>query len=548
MNITQYGNNYHIQFDYNKKIVAAIKKIPGKRWNPETQVWTVPTSEKDKVEKLIALYNKTNDPKEQPEYVGVIPPMPELTQEIPLRLCPFPYQASGIAYCLQKKRCIIGDQPGLGKTLQAIGVAVATNRKCILVICPNSLKENWSNEFKAVAGWQSIILRDKVKHTWHTFNTVMGTRVFICNYESLKKYFVEKIVRDIDPETGEQKPLRLNNIHFKASIDRFDMVIIDELHNLKDGGTQASKFAMGIARGKEYILGLTGTAIVNKPKDLVAQLHILGRLGDFGGYKYFTERYCSGKSGASNLRELNYMLNITCFYQRLKKDVLTQLPDKIRQIIKVEITNREEYDFALHNLEAYLAKFKGKTADEIDQSMRGEIMVQIGELKRISARGKIDAAQEYISEVVASDEKTGIFVTHYDVINELKRAFPDALTITGKDTLEEREAAKYAFQHDSSKKVILLSIKAAGVGLTLTAASRCLFIELPWHPANAEQCEDRFHRIGQKDSVNCAYLIGENTIDEWNYEIIEKKRDISVQALGSDDSIQTEIINKLLKL
>ncbi len=384
-------------------------------------------------------------------------------------------------------------------------------------------------------------MSDSIKTTWPTYHRVAGVKVFITNYESLKKYFVQSIDKPKDV------PLRLNHIKFKENISIFDAAIFDELHRCKDGSTQQTKFCMGIAKDKEHILGLTGTPVVNKPKDLISQLHILGRLGDFGGYKFFMDRYCGGNgTGATNLAELNYKLQTTCFFQRQKKEVLTELPDKMRQIVISDITTRKEYNDAISDLSNYLQEYRQKTDEEVAKSMRGEIMVKIGVCKNISARGKINDIIEHIDEVVASGEKIGVFIHQREIAQALKHHYPHALTITGSDSQEQRQAAVDNFQTNPACNIILLSIKAAGVGLTLTAASRCAFVELPWHAADCDQCEDRFHRIGQKDSVQCAYFLGKDTIDEDIYELIEKKRTIANTITGTSDNIQKEIIDRVM--
>jgi SWI/SNF-related matrix-associated actin-dependent regulator 1 of chromatin subfamily A len=129
-------------------------------------------------------------------------------------------------------------------------------------------------------------------------------------------------------------------------------VAIDESHKCKDGTTQQAKFVMGITKGKEYVYELTGTPVVNKPKDLIPQLIILNRLTDIvshipdatgrdkSGYRRFLNRYCGGGNDATNLKELNYRLNKYCFYRREKMEVLKDLPAKLRQVVLCEISNR----------------------------------------------------------------------------------------------------------------------------------------------------------------------------------------------------------------
>ncbi len=543
MQIIETPYNFELIFDYNVRIIAAIKAIPGKYWNPGNKCWCIPLSQRNAVEVLAKKYNVIPAGSDQPENIGVIPELPELDIQIPLKRDLFPFQGKGVAYTLQKMGTggvFIGDKPGLGKTSQAIAATVAAKSKCILIICPSTLKLNWQREFMDVAGMKSMIMADSVKNTWHVYHKTGLFNVFIVNFESLKKYFVASINKPAD------KPLKLNHIVFKDTINLFDTIIIDESHKCKDGSTQQAKFCMGITRQKRLVLCLSGTPVVNKPKDLVSQLHILGRLDQFGGYKYFMNRYCGGNgSGATNLRELNYKLCTTCFYQREKKDVLKELPDKIRQIVLCDITTRKEYNEALEDLANYLKKYKEKTDPEIQNSMRGEIMVQIMACKNISARGKLQDAIDQIDEVIESGEKIGVFIHQKEIAQALLKHYPGAVSVRGDDSMEARQAAVDSFQRDASTKIIICSIKAAGVGITLTAASRMMFIELPWHAADCDQCEDRFHRIGQKDSVQCGYLLGKDTIDEKIYEIIESKRLVANTITGSADDIQKEIIDKI---
>lgn len=548
INIIETPSYFEVTFPYKPQLVEEIKSIPGRRFLMDRKCWSVPTDQREQL--LRWAYRYTSNPfniQIAPTDFE-IPELPELIIDVPLKRDLFPYQRRGIAYGIDKKRFIIADEPGLGKTAQAIAMAVAVKAKCVLVICPATLKENWRREFNAWADRKPMILQDKFKKTWHRYYEVGMADTFITNYESLKKYFVEKIDRPIDPKTGQAKPLRLNNIHFSEFINLFDMVIIDEAHRCKDGRGQQTKFVMGIARGKEYVLNLTGTPVVNKPNDLISQLYIISQLEAFGGYKKFVDRYCTGPNGSSNLKELNFLLNKHCFYRREKKDVLKDLPDKMRQIVKCEISNRADYDKALYNLANYLKENLKKTDGEIDKSLRGEIMVQMSLLKQISAKGKLDSVVEYIEEIVDAGEKIVVFIHHKEVASTLIKHFPEALVITGENVGIGRQQSIDDFQNNPNKHVIICSIKAAGVGITLTASSRVAFVELPWHPADCDQCEDRCHRIGQKDSVQCTYFLGENTIDEDIYQIIQAKRDIANQITGTDDNIEVSMIDQLINL
>jgi SWI/SNF-related matrix-associated actin-dependent regulator 1 of chromatin subfamily A len=549
LDIVEINNGYSVKFAYKPWLIAAIKQIPGagfRQMNGD-KFWFVPKHSEN------ALLNWAKGlgftAKKSSEVLTMeIEPMPELLIDISLKNELFPYQRNGVAYSLKKKRVIVGDQPGLGKTAQAIATVEAANCKCILIICPATLRENWKREIEDKWTYKkALILTDRVKSTWPQYYKVGMIKYFICNYESLKKYFIESINRP-EGKDGNQVPLRLNHIKFKETINLFDAVIIDEIHRCKDGKSMQSKFTMGICKGKEYVLGLTGTPVVNKPMDLIPQLHIIGNLENFGNYKGFVDRYCQGYNQASNLKELNYLLHKHCFFRREKKDVLTDLPDKMRSILKCDIDNRAEYNKAENDLVTYLKENMNKSDAEITVSMRGEVMVMIAILKKISARGKVLEVIEHIKEVEEAGEKIVVFAWHKEIIQELRKHLPNAVTVVGDDSMDQRQKSVDDFQNNPKVKVILCNIKSGGVGITLTASSRVAFIELPWHPADCEQCEDRTHRIGQKNSVQCSYFLGVNTIDEKIYEIIEKKRAIVNQVTGSEEHIETEEKNMVDQL
>lgn len=542
MEITERYDGFMVKFSYRQSLVDQIKQIPGRRYMGKETGWFIP---RDAAPNLRAMATRNGFSMEQLQVVQEIPepdPLPELDVDIPLKQEMFNFQTNGVAYSRLHKRVIAGDQPGLGKTVQSIATILSVNAFPCLVICPATLKENWKREWEMWTHKKALVLSDRVKKTWQQFWNVGMIDVFIVNYDSLAKFFVSEIRKP------EDVPLRLNHIIFRENIQLFKSVIVDELHNCKDGRTKKAKFCMGITRDKEYILGLTGTPIVNKPKDLIAQLTVVQRLGDFGGYNGFVNTYCQGFNEASNLKQLNYTLRQTCFYQRYKKDVLKDLPDKLRSIVRCDITNRPEYDKAESNLVAYLRENMAKTEGEITTSLRGEAMVLIQILKKISARGKVEAMTEYIQEIRDAGEKVVVFAHHKDIIAELLKAFPHAVTVVGDDSMEKRQGAVDGFQQNPEIDTILCNIKSGGVGITLTAASRVGFIEFPWHPADCDQCEDRCHRIGQKSSVQATYFMGIDTIDEYLWQIIEKKRAIVNEATGAKDLIETNIVDEFINL
>lgn len=194
-----------------------------------------------------------------------------------LKIEPYPYQKEGIAYGIRHKRLIIGDEPGLGKTLQSIGVVDCANAYPCLVICPSSLKINWQREFEKFTDKHALVLDNSVLTTWPYLLKMGMQQVAIVNYESLRKYFVWDI------RGGSRGGFRLKDVVFTPDIGLFKSVIIDESHRVKDPSAQQTIFTKGIASGKEWVIMLSGTPVVNRPEDLVAQLSIMGRLTPSGG-------------------------------------------------------------------------------------------------------------------------------------------------------------------------------------------------------------------------------------------------------------------------
>lgn len=590
MQIIETIKDYEVTFNYDPQKVHALKNISGSWYQSTRRVWHVPRHRQREINYLRQKFSvPVLAPKEQvmPEQVGEIEPLPELDIELSLLLKPYPYQAKGIAYSRKHKRVIIGDQPGLGKTLQAIGTIHSFglnehnfyNAGPGLVICPSSLKLNWQKEWKEVAGHRAMILTDTVRDSWWKYYTAGMCDVFIVNYESLKKYFVQP---------GWTKPkgtnFKMNQIPFRETIDIFKWIIIDESHKIKDTSTQQSKFVMGIAKGKEIVLELTGTPVLNKTKDLISQLHVINRLADIvshipkpldkhghptdhSGYTRFINRYCNGGNESTNLKELNYRLNKYCFFRREKSEVLKDLPAKLRQVVRCDIANRAEYDHAVKEFVQFLKETKDSTDPAVRRRRNALALIKLGVLKQISAKGKIEAAREFIEELVSGGQKVVVFIHLKEVCHQLKKIFPEAVTITGDDSMDARNAAVDAFQkckqcgvrleahtckdheHVPSDTNIIICSSAGGEGITLTASSEVLLVEFPWTFGKCEQYEDRVHRISQENNVRCTYLLGEKTVDEYCYfDIILKKKSISKEVTGASDDVEEELIDNLLNL
>lgn len=549
MDIIRTPNCYKVVFQYHPMLVKCTKRIPSARYQATGKYWEVAHSDVNYLRlmgdwaqknRFVSVVRWLQDDEPVQSYEPL--PMPKLEVPHHLLVQPYDYQTEGIAYALQKKRCIMGDEPGLGKTAQAIGTMTASGAFPCLVICPASLKVNWQREFKKFGGIDAVILDDSNRNVWQTLLTMKRNdgkplcQVIITNYESLKKFFVRRINR--------QQRFTLKSVEFDQRINLFRSVIIDESHKCKSNKTQQSKFVQGIAQGKEYILELTGTPVVNNNEDLIQQLNIMGRLDEFGGYTKFAGRFCQGMNKSSHLKELNFRLRASCFFRRQKKDVLTQLPDKTRSYLVTDISNRKEYQDAERDVIKYLRDYKDADDEKLQRAIRGDIMVRMNILKQVSARGKVSSAIDIIHNTIDGGDKLIVFCFLKEVVAALKQEFPKAVTVTGDDNDRQKQYSVDKFQEDEACKLIILNYRSGGTGLTLTAASNVLFVEFPYTASDCEQAEDRAHRNGQKNAVNCIYLLGNGTIDEYLYNLIQTKRGIANAVTGTDDIVEEKVINQ----
>lgn len=540
---------YKVAFQYHPMLVKCVKRIPSARYHADGNYWEV-SSYHQQYLRLMEQWAKSHRYVssvlwlQDDEKVCTYEPLPMPTLNVPHNLLiePYDFQREGIAYAVEHKRCIMGDEQGLGKTVEAIGVLTVTGATPALVVCPASLKVNWQRELKKFGGLNAIILNDDNRGTWHRFFEMKKSDgrpiadVAIVNYESLRKFFVARIKRE-----GR---FTLKSVEFDKRKDLFRTIIIDESHKCKNVQTQQSKFVQGIAAGKEYILELTGTPVVNTNEDLIQQLRIMGRLEDFGGYGKFMQRYCSGLNKSSHVKELNYYLRKYCFFRRQKKDVLTQLPAKTRSYLITEIDNMKEYRAAERDVIKYLRDYQNADDEKVQRTIRGAVMVKMGILKQISARGKVEGAKDIIHNIVDCGEKLIVFCFLKEVVQALKMEFRDAVTVTGDDSVQEKQHAVDKFQTDAKCKLIILNYRSGGTGLTLTAASNVLFVEFPWTFADCVQAEDRAHRNGQKNAVNCVYLLGDGTIDEYLYNLIQTKKNISNGVTGTEEETEEQKVSQ----
>jgi SWI/SNF-related matrix-associated actin-dependent regulator 1 of chromatin subfamily A len=441
-----------------------------------------------------------------------------------------PYQRAAIAFALSRPNTLIADEMGLGKTIEALGVVNADSTiQRVLIVCPASLKLNWKREAER---WLTRPMQCEVAGK----SFPEDADVVIINYERLGKW--------------------------ESQLARgWDLLIADECHYVKNRDAKRTKRLFAIKSPR--MLFLTGTPILNRP----IELHpIAGHLAPeaFGDFWTYAKRFCSPVrnnygwdfNGAANLDELHELLRSTVMIRRTKAGVLPDLPPKRRQVIELasdsmtrliarETKAWDEHSHALAEIRGRArASSKGADAapDELTQ-LRKQLNVAFGELSKLrreTALAKVPLVVEHMRNAIESSGKLVVFAHHRDVISALAEPFGDAVvTLTGEHTLEQRQSNVDRFQDDPDCALFIGSITAAGLGLTLTAASHVMFAELDWVPAHLTQAEDRTHRIGQENSVLVQHLVLQDSLDARMIKTLIKKQRIVDKVVDGD--LQTEL-------
>lgn len=497
-------------------------KAAGFRWDGQAKAWW--TDEESCVGRLRNLHGEVEIHESAAQAEFAVPSTwdghPSCATDGPEDIpCPpglayLPYQRGGIAYARGKAGVLIADQPGLGKTIQAIGILNDEPVKTVLIICPASIKENWRRE---VDKWLNYYLPvHVVEKAAHPLPGKIG--VLIVNYD---------IVAKLRP---------------RLDLVEWDMLVCDESHLLKTVTTLRAKAVLGrdgkggIRAGKRIFL--TGTPAESRPAELFSVCHAL-RPDLFPSWLDFAFRYCGAYQskygldarGATRVGELQAILRENFMVRRKKEDVLKDLPPKVRVRVTLpcdaKLRATVDAELAAYQRERALIenlKQRGASVEAVALA-KNAAQARMRDLRVATSEGKMPMALEFIRNA-AAQEKVVVFAKHHAVLDVLRKEFGErAVCISGKTPTHERMALVDKFQSDPDVAVFIGQIDAAGVGLTLTASSHVIFVEYDWRPGVLEQASDRCHRIGQTDSVTCSYLVIEKSLDDVMLSSINKKRD-----------------------
>ena len=464
---------------------------------------------------------------------------------------PFPFQIEGIQHAIDNRRVIIADQPGLGKTVQALGAAWSEDAFPAIIVCPANLLTNWEREAKrAYADAKSILKLDRQP------STTISADVTILSYNRLATALP---YLPPNPET----------------------VIFDEAHYMKTWKSERTKAGLELAKTANpegMTILLSGTPIPNRVAELAPQLAVLDKLKRFGGWQRFADRYCAPRQvyakggrivtlhdGADNLDELADRLAENTIIRRTKNQVLHDLPSKLYSVVTVDPTPAladtyqaiEDAAIALQETEWEDNKQPEEPITAPTEAVR-EVIARIAAhpnladipetllteasaailsstnslallsgLRQFTAVMKLDHAVKQVKSMLSNgDGKIVIFAHHRPVLQRLAAELETGV-IHGDVSAAERQRLIDDFQSDTgNNRVLILGATTSAEGINLQAGSDVIMVEQPWNPGLCEQAEDRCHRIGQNQQVTIHYLLAANTVDEKVARIIDRKRQI----------------------
>lgn len=394
-----------------------------------------------------------------------------------------PFQKSAISWLSSRPAAFLALEQGLGKTVVSAVDLVAP----AIIVCPASMKWTWHNE---LSKWRPELKVQVIRKAKDQIDATASA--WIVNYDILDR-------------------VQLPAAH---------SLIADESHYAKNYKAKRTKHLTKLVRQSKRVRLLSGTPIVNRPIELWPMLYAIKATKL--GYHEFGLRYCAGWktpwdtwdfTGASRVEELNRLLE-PVMLRLTKAQVLPQLPDRTFSVVELDLpVDKREKQF---------------TIEAIERNSEPVAFEALPDILHMNAHRKLPMAVQHIKDALEMTDKVVVFAHHKDVIDELLQSLTEyrPVRVTGADSPESRHDAVKTFQNESSCRVFIGNIKAAGVGLTLTASSRVIFVEASWTPADLLQCADRCHRIGQKNPVLAEILTIHQSIDSHMLHMALQKMDV----------------------
>ena len=510
-----------ITFEYNAAVVEILRSFDGALFHKKLCFWELPIIHLaqlvDKLTYLDDIDLKLLDSKENSSKIYKLSNY---------KLPPLEHQIDGIQYGLNHNRWLLLDACGLGKTATVIHIVeelVKANKvhQCLVICGVNTLKTNWLMEIKKHSDLSCRILGSRIGKRGGLIIGSLADRL-----EDIKSKIQETVViTNIETLRSDE----IINELKKNKPNKFDMIVVDELHKAKSVTSAQGKHLLQLTA--DYQIGLTGTPLMNSPIDTFLPLKWLGV--EHSTKTYFNEFYCNyvGKFnnilvGYKHLEVLKEQLDSVSL--RRTKDILN-LPPKtiIEEYLDMDSKQSDFYQCVKDGLVEEIDKVKINKASLLGMVTRlrqATACPSILTSENIPSV-KIQRAVDLVEEIVADGEKVIVFSTFKEPIYHLEALLSkyNPLVCTGDKKDIEIENNKNIFQKDNSRKVLLATFAKMSTGVTLTASRYIICIDCCWTAADNDQAESRIERIGAKNKLSIYYLMAKNTIDEHVWDIVNNK-------------------------
>ena len=449
----------------------------------------------------------------------------------------FPFQKAGIKYSLDRDKVLIADDMGLGKTIQVIGVLNSMESvDKVLIVCPNSLKYNWKKELER---W---LVHDDLTISVNDMTTFTPANIMIINFDAFKFASNPKNKNFKDPKKGEFNPT-FHLMKDLKKLKKIDVLVVDESHKLKNWSANTTRNIFKLKNQVSRMLFLSGTPIMGKIEELWTTIKIFGFQHVFGRNKDefmrnwcgatwnpFMRRYESNPDKITDeiFKRLQENLRIHFMIRRTKKQVLKELPEKIRSIVPLQIDRKylEQYDHLTQDV-VDASKLNNNAESSILSSLRPQQIQEVTEMRKVTGQLKIMPSYHFIKDMVDAGEKVVVFGHHVEVLEQLYHKFKKtAVLVKGGIKPEDRQKAVDLFQESDDINVFIGQNDVASLGITLTASSNVVIVESSWTPSINVQIEDRCLRYGQKNAVNVYYLVIDKSIDAHIIQTVIRKQDL----------------------
>jgi|15BtaG_2_1085339.scaffolds.fasta_scaffold00099_22 SWI/SNF-related matrix-associated actin-dependent regulator 1 of chromatin subfamily A len=456
-----------------------------------------------------------------------------------------PHQKDGIKFIEKHHgRVLLADDMGLGKSFTSLGVLYRNpDMFPAVVVCPAGVKFNWEHEAQHHFGYRASICEGEAAP--NLTDRAGIPQLTIINYDILAPRRKDDRVVKIKPWTDYLRQLKPKTL------------ILDECQMLGGRATKRTKAITKLSKEFKHIIAMSGTPIVNRPIELFPILRILWPR-EFRSFWEYAQRYCNPKlkpwgweyKGATNLDELHNRLRRLGMLRRTEG--ILNLPNKKTSITVMPMKDSSQYHMAENDFLAWARKHK---ADRVHSIKKAEAVSKVGYLLRLAAELKMDSCVDWANKFLDENpkEKLVLFAFHKPVIKRLTKEIPvKSIVIDGTVTGRVRQEAVWQFQKDPQTRLCVAQLKAAGVGINLTAAATLAHVEL-WHnPATHNQASKRIHRIGQKSDTNIHYLIAQGSIEERLCKLLQKRQEIIAAIIDGGDSpkdfnIYQELVSALGK-